>query len=332
MIENRWLAPETLPQYKVYLLCCQELLNSYEELAEACEIDALVDEFDRELQNSYCDDQYSLAVETMALGLTRLSNRYSSQPDVHVKLTDMHHRILEVRDEWDCYPVVAGLRDLGRGLAQDFYREGNHASNSELIASRTPALVLSNVCFSEAEPCQATKRKRPISILAGEIHLPFDKTFDFRCYLSYPLLFFHEYASHIYLPQNDSRPFEEGWLVYAIEVFMKTRWPRLCREYALICEQLHVLEIWKPCFTRSARKGYRLAQNVDMWLEQEQFLRLTWDLASYPSSIGGHFSFHSAFLHEIESYAQLDKGHLLRSYVDSSVNALELYRTLRAGF
>ena len=62
MIEVRFTS-ETLAQYRVYSLCCQKLLDFYEELSEVCDIDTLVGTFDVELHNSYCGDKYDLAIE-----------------------------------------------------------------------------------------------------------------------------------------------------------------------------------------------------------------------------------------------------------------------------
>jgi hypothetical protein len=330
MIEVRFPS-ETLAQYKVYSLCCQHLLNSYEELAAVCDIDTLVEELDKELQNSYCGDQYGLAVETLGLGLQKLINRYRSKAGAAEKLTEIHQTILEGKDEWDCYPALTALWDTGKGLAQEFYRGGNRASNIELIASRTPKLVLSNVCLSEKE-ASGYHEPRPISTLSGDIHLPFVENFAFYCYLSYPILFFHEYTSHIYTPKIDSRRFDDGWLMYAIELFMKARWHELCDEYSLIWAQLQALDkLWIQRFTRLAARGYELAAHTNLWIDNEDFFRFTWDLASYPSSFADQLSFHDDFLDSVKLYLRSERGQLLRSAAENSVDALELYERLRPG-
>ena len=119
--------------------------------------------------------------------------------------------------------------------------------------------------------------------------------------------------------------------MYAMELFMKTRWPQLCSGYPLICPQINVLhDFWKPRFIRLANKGYVLAENVKMWIGDEHFFRFTWDLASYPSDIADHFSFHDDFLDSVTASVQREKGQLLRSAAQSSADALELYERLKA--
>jgi hypothetical protein len=319
-----------LARYRVYSLCCHKLLDSYEELSRVCHIDTLVDRFDVELRASYCGDRYDLAVKTIDLALQKLINRYSSNPGACEKLTVIHQAILDSAGDWDFLPSLIEFRDIGKGLAQDFYREGGRVLNVELMTSKAPILFFSNVCFSETEPSGLTE-PRPISTLSGKIHLPFTEDFGFCCYLSYPFLFFHEYTSHIYVPIIDSRTFDDGWLMYAIELFMKTRWAELSERYPLVCAQLYVLKkVWEPRFTRLASEGYYLGANVNLWIRNDRFLHFTWDLASYPSEYAGHLSFHDDFLNLIKRFAQSDRGHLLRSAAESSTSALQLYENLKA--
>jgi hypothetical protein len=330
MIDIEWPS-ETLAQYKVYTLCCHELLNSYEELAEACDIDALVERFDAELQLSYCGDHFELAVKEIEHRFQRLADHCIPNTAATTKPVSIHRAIVDGASTWDFKPALADLRDIGKGLAQEFYREGNRDTNLDLIDSNSPPLILSNQCLSEIEPSRY-KEPRPISTFQGSIHLPFLDYFGFVHYLSYPVLFLHEYVSHVYTPRIDSRTFEDGWLMYAMELFMKTRWPQLCSRYPLICPQINVLhDVWKPHFTRLTSKGYVLAENVKMWIGDEHFFRFTWDLASYPSNMADHFSFHDDFLNSVRAYVQSKKGQLLRSAAESSSDALELYERIRPG-
>jgi len=321
-----------LAKYRVYSLCCRKLLDSYEELSAICDIETLVDEFDAELRGSYCGDKYDLAVENVDLFLQILINRYSSKiEDAREKLTAIRQAILDDKDDWDFRLSLTESRDIGKGLAQDFYREGARDLNIELINSKAPALFFSNLCLSEDEPSGFTET-RPISTLSGKIHLPFTENFGFRCYLSYPFLFFHEYVSHVYVPQIDSRTFDDGWLMYAIGLFMKTRWTELCERYPLIYAQIKVLKkVWEPRFARLATRGYDLADDVNMWIGNDRFLHFTWDLASYPHNVAEHFDFHTAFLKRMKLFTSRDRGYLLRSAAEDSANALQLYENLESG-
>jgi len=278
-------------EYRIYSLCCHKLLDSYEELSRVCDIDTFVDRFDAELRGSYCGANYELAVETIDLSFQKLINRYNSNTDAREKLRTILQAIHNDAGNWDVRPSLIKFRDIGKGLAQDFYREGGRVLNIELMNIRAPALVLSNRCLSEV-PFNSSK-PRPISTLPDGINLPFTRRLGFRHYLSYPFLFFHEYASHEYVPKIDCRKFDDGWLMYAIELFMQTRWTKLCKKYPLICAQRNVLwKIWQGHFTRLARKGYEIARDVDAWLgDNDRFLQITWDLASYPSDFEEHLSF-----------------------------------------
>jgi hypothetical protein len=327
---------EILAQYRIYSLCCHKLLDSCEELSEVCDIDTLVGEFDTELRNSYCGDKYGLAVETVDHSLQKLINRYDSNTDARERLIAIRWAILGSARDWDFCPALIEFMDIGKGLAQDFYRGGGRAPNIELIDSKAPALVFSNRCLSEDRPsCIFAEvwpsEPQPITTLPDGIHLPFSENFRFCYYLSYPVLFFHEYVSHVYVPGIESQKFREGWLMYAIELFMKTRWTELCEKYPLTCAQINVLKkVWEPRFTRMARKGYYLAENVNIWIGNDKFLQFTWDLASYPCRFAGHFDFHSDFLDQIKPYTSRDRGHLLRSAAEISTSALQLYYNLKA--
>jgi hypothetical protein len=153
----------------------------------------------------------------------------------------------------------------------------------------------------------------------------------FCYYLSYPVLFFHVYVSHVYVPGIKSQKFSEGWLMYAIELFMKTRWTELCEKYPLTCAQINVLKkVWEPRFTRMTSRGYHLAENVNIWIGNDKFLQFTWDLASYPYRFAGHLDFHIKFLDLIKQFTSRDRGHLLRSAAEISTSALQLYENLKA--
>jgi len=191
MSEVRVARGYPLAKYKVYSLCCHKLLDSYEELSEVCEIDTLVNEFDVELRSSYSGDKFELALEIMDLSLQKLIKGYNSNTGACEKLITLRQAILDDAGDWDFCSSLIELRDTGKGLAQDFYREGGRAPNIELMNSKAPALFFSNSCLSETEP-SGFDEPRPISTLSGEIHLPFSKDFGFCCYLSYPFLFFHE--------------------------------------------------------------------------------------------------------------------------------------------
>jgi hypothetical protein len=314
-------------EFRVYSLGCQKLLDSYEELSNVCDIVKLVCKFECELRGSYCGNRYDLGVEGLDNSLRKLINKYNSGIDVHEKLTSVHEAIRTDADDWDARSPLIEFRDIGKGLAQDFYREGGRAPNIELINSETPALVFSNQCLSERTPSEF-KEGRPISTLCGDIHLPFTEEFGFGHYLSYPFLFFHEYASHIYVPRIDSLPFVDGWLMYAIDQFRRMRWAELCERYRLICAQGNALSIWRGRFTRLAKRGYEIAEDFDLWVDNDRFLQFTWDLASYPFDVAGHFDFHKEFLKQIQLFTQSDRGHLLLAAVANSADALQLYENL----
>lgn len=325
---------EILAQYRVYSLCCHKLLDSYEELSKVCDIDALVGEFDAALHKSYVVDKYGLAARFVEQFLEMLIIQYHSNTDAREKLTAIRWAITSDADDWDFGPALIEFRDIGKGLAQDFYREGGRSPNVELIDSKAPALVFSNQCLLSEDPgCRLVKSPRPISILPDGIHLPFDKKFRFCYYLSYPVLFFHEYVSHVYVPEEiESRKFREGWLMYAIVLFMKTRWTELCEKYPLICAQINALKRGRgPRFTRLASRGYDLAEEVNLWIDDDKFLHFTWDLASYlPDIVAEDSDFHSDFLDRIKPYTSSDRGRLLRSAAEISTSALQLYENLKA--
>lgn len=325
MIDVRF-SSDVSARYKAYSLCCQTLLNSYEDLSAACDIDDLIEKFNEKLQRSYCDD-YSLMIESVVLMLKRLIISYNENIVVCEKLAAGEEGIVDGAEEWDFESAVEELRGIGRGLAQEFYLEGGGDKNKELIESNDPEVALDNTCLSEPGRCGTS---RPITYWLGEIHVPFHEGFEFCHYLSYPFLFFHEYASHVYVPRIDSRTFEDGWMMYAIELFMKTRWRDLCQKYPLISAQRNVLrETWlpDPDFGRLAKIGYKLAEDVDVWVDK--FLEFTWDLASYPADFAGQLSFHDEFIEVIKKYVTRARGPVLHSIAAHSGSAGQLYANLR---
>jgi hypothetical protein len=220
---------------------------------------------------------YDLVVEGVCLSLQKLANgkKYRSKPGVREKLAAICEGIRAGRDGWDFRPSLTRWRDIGKLLAQDFYREGGHNRNKELIDSQAPPLIANDI-RSSSQIASGFTAPCPIGTLPDGIHLFFDERFGFSHYLSYPLLFFHEYASHVYVPRtrmDDKRfddgwtGFDDGWLVYAIDLFVNTRWSELCGKYPLICAHGDVLrDIWRPRLTKAAADGYDIACDVDRWL------------------------------------------------------------------
>jgi hypothetical protein len=326
MIDIR-LSGEVLAHYRAYSLCCHVLLRAYEDLSAACDIDDLIEKFDEELRNSYCDE-YELTIACVEYSFEKLIRNYSANSLVHHKLEAVLDEILANADVWDFEAPVAKLRDVGKGLAREFYREGERSTNIELIESEDPALTFSNACLSDSKQ-GGSIRNRPITFWLDEIHLPFHREFEFCHYLSYPFLFFHEYASHVYTPEMDSRTFDDGWMMYAIELYMKSRWVDLCERYPLINAQRKVLRrTWLSDFGQLAARGYELAEDVDVWIDR--FLEFTWDLASYPPDFAGQLSFHHKFMEVVKKYISHDRGSELRSIAARSSNAQQLYANLAA--
>jgi hypothetical protein len=312
--------PEPLAQYRVYSICCHNLLSYYEELSNACDIDTLIAGFDEALRSSYYGADYDLTIVNVDLSFQKLRNNYSSNPDACDIIESIRQAILHERDVWDfCVPLTE-FRNIGRGLAQDFYHEGGRTLNKDLMDIRNPPMIFSNFW----------QTSRPAGSWSDGIYIPFTPDFTFAYYLSYPFVFFHEYASHWYAPEIDDRRFSEGWMMYAVELFMHNRWAKLSQKYSLICAQRKVeRKFWLPRYGRLATKGYWIAEDVDVWIgDTDRFLQYTWDLASYPSDLAGHMSFHDDFLDLITRFTQRDTGHLLCSAVESSADALQLYETL----
>lgn len=331
MIKVRF-SSEELEQYRVYSLCCHALLGSYEDLLAACDdVDLLIGRFDTELRWSYCED-YESTIECVAHSLDKLIKSYGATAPVRDALAVVQAEILANAGSWDVETAVRHMRDIGKGLAREFYQEGERSKNLGLIECNDPDLILSNACLSNRGRSGYGKA-RGIIYWRDSIHLPFCKDFEFYDYVSYPFLLFHEYASEVYAPKTRVVTFRDGWMVYAIELFMKTRWARLCRRYPLIGAQWNDLR--KPWLHegRLARKGYEMALRVDLWTDE--FLDyITWDLASYPEDFAGHESFHWVFLNVIKPYVFDDgdeiRGPLLRSMAADSTNAQQLYAKLRA--
>jgi len=315
-------ASETLAQFKVYTLCCHSILRHYEELSSACSIDTLITEFDEELQNSYCGEEYELAVESVDYSLKKLINGYQSNWDVCAILEAVRKAILRDKDDWKFGVPLIEFRDVGQELAQDFYFEGERTLNKELIETRSPPIVFSNYWLSEGT--------RPMSSYCDGIYLPFTSDFIFIYYLSYPFMFFHEYASHVYTPDIADRRFTDGWMMYAIQLFLHNRWAIVSKKYPLISAQRNVSwRFWLPKYGRLAAIGYEIACDVDAWInDTDRFLEYTWDLASYPGDLAGHKYFHDDFLELIKEFTQSNTGHLLCSEAKRSADALELYENL----
>jgi hypothetical protein len=141
-------------------------------------------------------------------------------------------------------------------------------------------------------------------------------------------MFFHEYASHVYVPRIECRTFVEGWMMYAIDLFMKEeRWSVLVRTFPLISAQIDVLVDWLP-HMRLMLKGYSLAREVDRVIGHDKFMQFTWDLASYPYDFAGSKSFHDDFIVRIRKFVRRDKEDSLRAAAQASTEAFQLYQSL----
>jgi len=280
-------------------------------------------QFDDLLKDACSGIDYDLALDNVHHRLSVMENKAADAGNERVrdKLRQIREEIVTEGVRWDpCSPChLADFRTAGQGLAKAFFEQGGREANKKLIQEKHPSLECSNMCSG----------KRPMCTYGDTIYVQFFPSFPFSTYFSYPFLFLHEYC-HIYTEETDCKPLD-GWMIYAAELFCKNNWSELASCYSLSAVQKRTFSTFSRRKVRGlAKTGYDLAEDVNLWVGDTDFLKITWDLASYPPALADELSFHTEFLLLMEDYTSLDKGNVLAVEAQKAETAQQLLGVLSA--
>jgi hypothetical protein len=149
---------------------------------------------------------------------------------------------------------------------------------------------------------------------------------DFGLYLSYPYLFMHECAAHMFAFDHTNERFNDGWLLHAASHFLYRRGWELDIEPLLIPEQINAFYEHRYGMLRGIpRRACSFTRDFEKWLRDEQrFKSMTWELAAFEPRAGESEFWPTQFINRLEQAFNTDRRALRRK--------IEAARDLRALF
>jgi hypothetical protein len=320
MIVDRCWDQKSKSQYWWYSLSCHQLLVHHDELCTECEtcggINQLIDEFDTELgfSHKYISDDDVKHPEKKAIGIIdNLINFRKSNDRVCDLLQIIRKEIIEIANGWNYTFALEQSLQTGINLAKDFFIEGGRITNLEIIENRNldnnPIIVTLDNSGLSKDSSNSFEKQRPIttSPLSHDICISFYPSLNFLTYYSYPILFYHEIASHAFVSTIKCREFDDGWLWIALMQYLQQNIFQIEVKYQLTSRQLFSVDrYWLGLFFKKVQNAYWRAMAMKLYLK-DKFLPITWDLASYPYNYNGSYDYHCHFLKIINLFDNLDK-------------------------
>ena len=318
-----------------YTLFCRQLLTHLPALNDATRaalhltVQDCLSRFDQSL--------YQFLNEASPLILEQAVNEFRAVLQGRVALfrtqnpraADVFDRVVQAAADavstWRYQEDLEALHQQGRELALHFYA-GSPWPVTQARLNRQAQLVVES--SDEKPPLAFREHYLPDEAdqeLTDVILVRFRFTCDFALYLSYPYLFMHEYVSHIFATDYNNQRFNDGWLLYSAEAFMRRRWnqnlePALSREQvAAFGEHLYGQLEDVP------RAAYRFARDFDAWLgDPERFQAMTWELAAFEPRAGESDFWPDQFINCLEQEFDHNRPRLRRK--------IQAARDLRALF
>jgi len=329
--------PDTVDiKLHTYTLFCRQLLTHLPALHDATRADLrltvqdCLSRFDKSL-HQFFDEASPLRLEQAvnefsAVLQGRVALFRTQSPQAAAVFDRVVRAAANAVSTWCYQEDLEAFHQQGRELAWHFYA-GSPWPATQARLNRQTRLVVE---FSGEEPPLAFRKhylpdEEADQELMDVILVRFRFTCNFALYLSYPYLFMHEYVAHIFATDYNNQRFNDGWLLYAAEAFMRRRWnlglePALSREQvAAFGEHLYGQLEGVP------RAAYRFARDFDAWLDDpERFRAMTWELAAFEPRAGESEFWPDQFINRLEQEFDHDRPRLRRK--------IQAARDLRALF
>ena len=334
----------------IYTLACRELLNRLRDLHDATQVDLCIDYetclglFDKALHEFFDSDVRDVhqAAEVFGDQLHAQASKFRSTNKV---AADIFEEVMAiVRDKapsWNYQADIEQFHAHGCELARCFFANSPYEETQERLGRKC------QLTFDYGAPSVNDRRAmltEPFGYRAAPIvyyssyddyeHVVLARfTFehDFKMYLAYPFLFFHEYTAHVYATDHGNERFNDGWMLHAASSFLKSEWNRSSNQTGLNLDQADVFHDYLYYkLDSTSRLACKLARLFDDWLSTllpERFMQITYDLAAFQGKQGENIYWPTQFINALEHEFRTNRERLLDK-IQASVDARELMTTL----
>ncbi len=322
-----------------YTLFCRQLLTHLLALNDATRTDTrltsndCLSRFDQSLHQFFKEaaplDLKQAANELGALLRGRVALFRAQNPQA----ASVFDRVIEAAKEaapaWHHQDDLEAFHRQGRELARCFYADSPWPVTQARL-DREVQLV-----FGDEEPERREEenfgyRPTPLAFREREsvIVVRFGFGYDFGLYLAYPFLFMHEYVSHIFALDYHNERFNDGWLLYAANAFLRHYGWNLDLQPPLVREQIRAFERLYGKLTSVPRQACDFTRDFDDWLDDTQrFQAMTWELAAFKPRPGESDFWPDQFINRLGQEFDYNRP-LLRRKIEAAPNVRPLYEML----
>jgi len=328
------LSEEVVIKYNAFTLCYSKLLAHWDELRSALWRDkrglqeSIVSQFDQALQKGVYASKPKDLGKALAILMPRLTSEMkrieTMEPKAAAIIGDIMADIEQDASDWHHRSDVEAYKQWGETSSKLFY-EGTPWPKTQSRLAIEANLVFQYAGFLATEvPGRNTYgyKVAPMAYYAqypkaesGEpeenvmvVRFAFEHTFS--TYLAYPFFFLHEHASHVHGADSDSDNFDDGWMMYAIYIFLSSLPPahRLKNaQWQATCEHCPA-----NLSTDLLRSCYLLAQDLHQWLLGDPLFReITWELAGYSLTKDNRY-LHADLMRRLRYYSHKHPSELKR--------------------
>ena len=333
-----------------YTLFCRQLLTHLQALNDASRTDPrlttddCLSRFDQSLHqffNEAAPRDLEQAVNELGAALQgRVALFRAQNPQAAAVFDQVIEAARAAVPTWRCQEDLEALHQQGRQLARHFYAnspwpvtQGCLSREARLFFCDGEEPVVPQEETFGYHPTPVAFRKRYLDEETDQelrdvilVRFGFDR--DSALYLGYPYLFMHEYVAHIFALDYRNERFNDGWLLYAADVFLRCYGWDLDLQPPLIREQIRAFERLYGKLTGVPRQACDFTRDFDDWLDDAQrFQAMTWELAAFKPRPGESDFWPNQFINRLEQEFDHNRP-LLQRKIEAAPDLRTLYEML----
>lgn len=261
-----------------------------------------------------------------------------SSPNAAAIFDDLVEAMVADAPMWDCEAEVERLHLLGRDLARCYFAGSPYPTTTR----RCQFTCRVRLAYGSVRPKDGELLARPPALgyleapaafwpKTGEIAVRFTLKDELKNYMAYPFLFLHEYTAHVFATDHGNALFNDGWMLYVADEFMKrvrslpnspiAQMPR--RQVNVFTEHLAPLICAR---SPNAWRGYLVAHGIEP-IDRNWFDAITYELAAFVPEPRQRRFWPNEFLNRLESELEGDSIGL-RAKLAEATTVQELYAIL----
>ena len=302
-------------KFGIYTLACREMRERMSAFRFADETDSRIDlqsclkMFDDVLRDFFYSAHVDSINKAFELFIGYLEARadlfHPSNANVTAIFKEIAQSIRKKYPSWKPDLDIQSYHIQGRDLAREFYAASPYTETQDRLK------IVCNLKFEyrrkdiyPAVPMVSvsdTGSSKNAQSSSNTIIVRFSFEQGIDLYLLYPLLFLHEYISHIYGTDYRNTILAEGWLLYAAKAFLQRKFIYEGVDYFYNHMYPNLFYNSMPSDLDSiARVGFELAEMIDAWLSNPRwFTQTTYELAAFIPKAGQEKYWPTKFLYAL---------------------------------